>query len=394
MKPLDGIKVLDLTHAISGPTCTATLRQLGADVTKVEPPGTGDDFRHYTEHAGLPGMSIPFAAVNAGKKSITLNLKSDKGREIALKLAEGADILVENFRPGVIARLGLGYEALSAVNPRIIALSLSGFGQSGPLKDWGAYDHIAQAVSGMAMMNSTQSGPLKVGMPIVDSFSGYLGVIAILAALRKRDSTGVGEYLDVAMLDAALKLIGTSVSVWSYTGQSPKGTGNRGYRLVATAEFYPTADGWIALGANHQHQIEAMFKAFGHPEVIRDERFRDHKSRVQNYDALRQWLLDYLATRGAEEIEAELTSAGVPAAMIRDIGQIASHPHIKERGLLDKVMLPNADRLLEVVGPGFSVEPEDEPMTVPTLGQHTDELLSQLGFDGGRIDRLRSKGIV
>ncbi|MFL6728165.1 MAG: CaiB/BaiF CoA transferase family protein [Sphingomicrobium sp.] len=394
MKPLVGIKVLDLTHAISGPTCTAMLRQLGAEVIKVEPPKVGDDFRHYTEHAGLPGMSIPFAAVNAGKKSITLNLKSDEGRKIALELAADADIFVENFRPGVIARLGLGYDNLRAVNQRIIALSLSGFGQSGPLRDWGAYDHIAQAVSGMAMMNANESGPLKVGMPIVDSFSGYLGVIAILAALRHRDLTGVGEYLDVAMLDAALKLIGTSVSVWSYTGESPKGTGNRGYRLVATAEFYPTGDGWIALGANHQHQIEALFRAFGHPEMIADPRFRDHPARVENYEALRAWLIDYLAGRRAEDLEVELTSVGVPAAMIRDIGQVASHPHLQQRGLLENAILSGTGDRLQVVGPGFEVDEEPTATVVPALGEHTEQVLSSIGYKGAEIARLRQERVI
>ena len=394
MNPLDGIKVLDLTHAISGPTCTQMLRQLGAEVVKVEPPLKGDDFRHYTEHAGLPNLSIPFAAVNAGKKSLTLNLKSEEGQEIALRLAGEADILVENFKPGVLARLGLGPEKLRAANPRLIALSLTGFGQAGPFRDWGAYDHIAQAMSGMAMMNATQSGPQKVGMPIVDSFSGYLAVIAILAALRKRDATGEGETIDVAMLDAALKLIATGVSVYSYTGEAPKGTGNRGYRLVATAEFYPTAEGWIALGANHQHQIAAMFRAFGHETMIEDPRFNDHKARVAHYDALKAWLTDYLAGRRAEEVEAELTAAGVPAAMIRDVGQISDHPHLAQRGLLQDALLPGADAPIKVVGPGFAVEPEDGLPAVPELGAHNDELLAGLGYDPAGIARLRAEGIV
>lgn len=393
MRALEGIKVLDLTHAISGPTCTQMLRQLGADVIKIEPPRKGDDFRHYTEHAGLPGMSIPFAALNGGKKSVTLNLKSVEGQQIARRLATGADIVVENYRPGVLARLGLGYDVLSADNPSIILLSLSGFGQSGPLKDWGAYDHIAQAVSGMAMMNAGNDGPQKVGMPIIDSFSGYLGAFAILAALRKRDATGRGEHLDVSMLDAALKLIATSVSVYFYTGEAPMGTGNRGYRLVATAEYYPTADGWIALGANHQHQIEAMFRAFGHPDMIADPRFADHRARVENYDALKAWLTAYLATRSAAELEAELTAAGVPAAMIRDVGQIVEHPHIRRRGLLEDVLLPGSEDPLKVVGSGFDAWTGDTPV-VPVLGADTDEVLTSLGYSAGDMERLRAEGVI
>jgi crotonobetainyl-CoA:carnitine CoA-transferase CaiB-like acyl-CoA transferase len=246
----------------------------------------------------------------------------------------------------------------------------------------------------MAMMNAGPAGPQKVGMPIVDSFSGYLGVIAILAALRKRDATGEGEYLDVAMLDAALKLIPTGVSVWSYTGEAPKGTGNRGYRLVATAEFYPTGDGWIALGANHQHQIEALLRAFGHEALIEDPRFCDHRARVENYDALKAWLTDYLAGRRAEDVEAELTAAGVPAAMIRDVGQIASHPHMVERGLLQEAILPGADRPLATVGPGFAVEPDAQAPVVPTLGADTDTVLVGLGYGESDIARLRAEGVV
>ncbi|QAY75288.1 CaiB/BaiF CoA-transferase family protein [Sphingosinicella sp. BN140058] len=394
MNALDGIKVVDLTHAISGPTCTQMLRQLGAEVIKIEPPEVGDAFRHYTEHAGLPKMSIPFAAVNAGKKSVTLNLKSPEGLAIARRLASEADIVVENFRPGVLARLGLGYETLRADNPGVILLSLSGFGQTGPMKDWGAYDHIAQAVSGMAVMNANADGPQKVGMPIVDSFSGYLGVIALLAALRKRDATGVGEYCDVAMLDAALKLIATGVSVWSYTGEAPKGTGNRGYRLVATAEFYPTADDWIALGANHQHQIAAMFRVFGHGEMIDDPRFRDHQARVENYAALKAWLTDYLSARSAADLERDLTAAGVPAARIRDVGQIAADPHLAQRGLLHQAALSGTQQSLAVVGPGFKVEPPAEMPTVPRLGDDTDAVLAGLGYDEAAIARLRGAGIV
>ena len=241
MMPLSGIRVLDFTHAIAGPTATMTLAQLGADVIKVEPPKKGDDFRHYTEHAGLPGMSVPFAAVNAGKRSLALNLKDPRGVEIARDLAAKADVVVENFRPGVMARLGLGYEALSALNPGLIWLSLSGFGQSGPLRDRGAYDHIAQATSGMALMNATADGPLKIGIPVVDSFTGYLGALGVLAALRRRDATGVGEKLDVAMIDAALKIMGASASVWDYTGVSPRAPAIAGFALWRRRNIMPAA---------------------------------------------------------------------------------------------------------------------------------------------------------
>lgn len=394
MKPLGDIRVLDFTHAIAGPTCTQMLQQLGAEVIKVEPPEKGDDFRQYTEHAGLPGMSIPFAATNAGKKSVTINLKTDQGRAIARRLAASADVVVENYRPGVIARLGLGFDELAQGNPRLIMLSLSGFGQQGPLRDWGAYDHIAQAVSGMAVMNGTDAGPFKIGIPVVDCFSGYLGVIALLAALRERDATGLGKHIDVAMLDAALKIMGSAASVWSYTGVAPKGTGNRGFRLVATAEYYACADGWIALGANHQHQIEAMFAALGRAEVLQDPRFATHQARVDNYPALKGWLTEFLLGQSADELESLLTGAGVPAARLRDIGEIMQHPHMVMRGLAQKAALPGEAGLLDVLGPGFPVETGDAVPAVPALGADTDTVLGELGLDAAEVAALRAAGAI
>lgn len=394
MKPLAGIRVLDFTHAIAGSTCTQMLHQLGAEVIKIEPPGKGDDFRHYTEHAGMPGMSVPFAALNAGKRSVTLNLKSAEGKALALKLAEQADIVAENFRPGVIERLGLGWKVLAKANPRLIMISLSGFGQSGPLKDWGAYDHIAQAVSGMALMNGFDDKPFKIGLPVVDSFTGYLGVIAVLSALRERDQTGAGKRIDVAMLDAAIKIMGTAASMWSYTGVAPKGTGNRGFRLVATSEYYACSDGWIALGANMQHQIEVLFRVLGHPEMMEDARFATHAARVENYAALKGWLTEHLLSRSATELETALTAAGVPAAKLRDIGEALSHPHTVARGLTQDADLPGHDKPLAILGPGFAVERDEAMPHVPMLGEHTDVMLGELGLSAAEITELLTKGAV
>ncbi|MBC2667564.1 CaiB/BaiF CoA transferase family protein [Novosphingobium piscinae] len=388
MSPLAGLRVLDFTHAIAGSTCTQMLLQLGAEVIKIEPPGNGDAFRHYTEHAGAPGMSVPFAALNAGKRSVVLDLKTAAGRAVALRLAARADIVAENFRPGVIDRLGLGWSALHAVNPRLVMVSLSGFGQHGPLRDWGAYDHIAQAVSGMAMMNGFDERPFKIGLPVVDSFTGYLGVIGVLAALRERDAGGTGQHIDIAMLDAALKIMGTAAAMWSYTGVAPKGTGNRGFRLVATAEYYATADGWIALGANMQHQIEALFRELGHPELGSDPRFATHADRVAHYGELKAWLTTHLLTRNAAELELRLTAAGVPAARIRDIGEALSHPHVAARGLVQPADLPGHEDPLTVLGPGFAATPPAEPLRVPALGEHTGSVLAELGLSAAEIAAL------
>lgn len=394
MTPLSNVKILDLTHALSGPTCTQMLAQLGADVIKVEPPGRGDDFRHYTDHAGLPGLSIPFAAVNAGKRSITIDLRSERGREILFDLARKADVVVENFRPGTLDRLGVGFATLRAIKPALVCAAITGFGQTGPFRDWGAYDHIAQAMSGMAMMNATAEGPLKIGMPIVDSFSGYLAVIGILAALRQRDLTGEGATLDVAMLDAALKLNAVNVSTYCYTGEVPKSIGNRGFRLVATAEYYPTARGWIALGANHQPQVEALFRALGAPELADDPRFRDHAARVANYDALRLWLTDRLAQDTAASLEVTLTAARIPAARLRDIGEIAEDPYMAARGLLEPALLPGRDAPITVLGPGFGSRDAPPAATVPALGADRHAILRELGRSTEEIAALEAEGVI
>lgn len=393
MSALDGIRVLDFTHAIAGPTCTQMLQQLGAEVIKVEPPEKGDDFRHYTEHAGLPGMSVPFAAANAGKRSLTLNLKSPQGLEIARQLAAKADVVAENFRPGVIARLGLGYDALAAENPALIMVSLSGFGQIGPLRDWGAYDHIAQAMSGMAAMNGIDGKPFKIGLPVVDSFTGYLAVIGVLSALRERDASGRGQRVDVAMLDAALKLMGSAASVWSFTGEAPKGTGNRGFRLVATAEFYACKDGWIALGANHQHQVERSFEVLG-VDWLSDARFATHPARVTHYAELKSKITATVLQRSRDELETALTAAGVPAAGIRDVGEALSHPHMASRGLVEEAALPGIDRPLAVLGPGFDAGRDGRAGAVPALGADTDAVLGELGYDAAAIAALRAGGVV
>jgi crotonobetainyl-CoA:carnitine CoA-transferase CaiB-like acyl-CoA transferase len=192
------------------------------------------------------------------------------------------------------------------------------------------------------------------------------------------------------MVDAALKIMGSSASVWSYTGASPQGTGNRGFRLVATAEYYATAEGWIALGANHQHQIELLFEAIGHPEMLTDPRFADHQARVNNYAALKGWLTEYLLTREAAELENQLTAAGVPAAMLRDVGQIMSHPHLATRGLVQEARLPGHEALLATLGPGFAVETDAQPPLVPTLGADTEAVLGELGYSAEDIARLRA----
>ena len=398
MNVLEGIKVLDFTHALSGPTCTNMLGMLGAKIIKVERPVVGDDFRHYIEHAGAPGMSIPFAAANSGKYSVTVNVKHPEGRRIVDRLIDECDILVENFRPGTMERLGLGQHAVRQRNPRIIYCSISGFGQHGPLKDWTAYDNIVQAMCGLARANADpEAPPHNIPFPIIDTFTGYVAAIAVLGALEQRHRTGKGDYIDVAMLDSAFKLMSTAVTHYFTDGTLPKSRRNRGFRLVATSDTYKTRDGYIAIAANHQHQIEAFCRVVGRMDLIEDPRFAIHEARVKNFEALKQWLTDFFAEQSAEELEPALANAGVPVAMVRNLGQIVDRPHLKERGTFLESTLSGTEQTIKTVGPGFTMASQErgkDAGPVPRLGEHTDEVLRTLGYSDAEIQSLREQRAI
>jgi CoA:oxalate CoA-transferase len=383
MSALSGITVLDFSHALAGPLSTYHLALLGADVIKIERPVVGDDLRHYTVHAGLKDMSAPFVAANGGKRSITLDLKSDEGREAVHRLAQRADVVVENFRPGVPKNLGIDYESLKAINPGIIYASITGFGASGELKDWAAYDHIVQAMSGIMWLNGEpDQGPLKVGLPFADTFSGYLCAFAIMTALFQRTRTGMGQNIDVGMLDATLVLLAQGIATFEIGGTTPIRTGNRGYRMVATADTYETRDGFLSIGANHQHQFEAMARALGHGDMLSDPRFATHEARSENNDALRGLLERFFADQSASELELTLAAVGVPVAKVRNIPEIVRHAHIQERDLFIQTRVPGLDRALPLAGSGFRFNDETprRSVEVPTIGQHTNEILRELGM--------------
>jgi CoA:oxalate CoA-transferase len=384
MQPLEGMRVADFTHIMAGPYATHLLRLLGAEVIKVEAPGRGDAMRYYGNDRAYDGMAPAFIAVNAGKKSISLDLKHPGSLEAARRLIARSDVVVENFRPGVMTRLGLGYAQARDLKPDIVYCSVSGYGQSGPLRDWPAIDNIVQATSGMMSLGGDPGDPpMRVGFPVVDTLTGQTAAFAILAALLRRLRGGQGEYIDVAMMDASLAFMASAVVPLLVTGQPMERTGNTGYSGQPTAAMFEAADGnLVSLGVVQQSQFESLARLLGKGEWLDDPRFATPDLRRANTSTLRSLLSAVLRQRPAADWEALLSAAGVPCGMVRDVAQASALPHLEQRGLKIPLKVPglpvsedvailNAGFLFDSDGPTLSDPP-------PTAGQHTEELLRWL----------------
>ena len=398
MKPLEGVRVIDFTQVFAGPFCTYQLSLLGAEVIKVEAPGGGDALRGYGHGAGdaMGGMGGSFISINGGKKSVAVNLKPEAGKALLRSLIESGDILVENFRNGVMERNGFSWEACKALNPRLVYASMSGFGSTGPYKDWPAFDHTMQAMTGMMSLNGEPGDPpMKVGFPVIDAFTGYVAAFGILAALRQRDQTGEGQLVDVSMFDASLVLMTSMVVPYLNAGQQPKQLGSRGYSGSPTSDLFAARDGHVSLGANTQPQYEALCRAIGAPQLVDDPRFKTLKDRIANDVALRAAIEGIFATDDAEVWEARINAAGVPASKLRTVFEACSLPHLAERGL----MIPNKmsqkdDRDITVLNNGFRADWNGIDTPSPMLGQHTDEVLISLGISEREIAALRQEGAI
>lgn len=384
-QPLAGVRVADFSHVIAGPLATQFLCLLGAEVIKVEPP-TGDVLRNYTQRKELRGMAEPFIGANAGKKSIILDLKSDFGREAARKLIATCDIMVENFRPGVIDRLGLGYEAVREINPGLIFCSISGYGQDGPMRDYPAIDQIIQSVSGlMGLSGEPDSGPMRVGFPIVDTYSALLAAFAIQAAYiqRERDPERRGQYIDMSMLDASLVMMSSVVNPLVISNIEPKRTGNRGFSLAPTADTFETAENAITIGAVQQNQYERLCAALGRPDLLSDPRFADPDSRMAHDRELQAELTAAFKTKTALEWEVILSQAGVPAGAVRPVRDVLKLPQLEGRNLMLEVDVPNqAVQRTSILNAGFRFAHDGPGVSAPPPlpGEHTEEILSELGL--------------
>jgi CoA:oxalate CoA-transferase len=392
-------RVLDLTNVLAGPFCCYQLAQVGAEVIKVEVPGSGDLGRQLGADPELNsrGMGASFLAQNAGKRSITLNLKSAKGRDAFFRLLATADVLVENFRPGVMERLGLDYAALKAVKQDIIYCAISGFGQDGPLKFNPAYDQIIQGLCGvMSVTGDAQSAPLRVGYPVADTMGGMTAAFAIAAALVRRERTGQGEFIDVSMLEASLVTMGWAVSNWLIAGVRPEPMGNENMTASPSGTFR-TGSGLLNVAANKQEQFETLCRLIGREELIADPRFSGREDRKRRRFELKAEIERALAARSAQDWSALLNKNGVPAGEVLDVPAVLEHPQVLERGLLKTFeSVPHVHRPVRVARSGFRLASGDpQPASPPpALGADTRDVLEELGFSKREIDELAREGAI
>ena len=393
--PLRGIRILDLTNVLAGPFCCHQLAHMGADVIKVETPGTGDLARQLgadpARNANLMGIS--FLAQNPGKRSITLNLKSASGKRILKELVQKADALVENFRPGVMARLDLDYETLRKANPRLVYCAISGFGQDGPLAKLPAYDQIVQGMSGvMSITGDGDTAPYRVGYPMGDTIGGMTAAFAVAAALANK-AEDRGTFIDVSMLEAVIATMGWVVSNHLIAGQAPIPNGNDNFTASPSGTF-KTADGVMNIAANKQEQFEALCEIIDNPSLARDPRFADRKDRLANRSALTAELEVAFATAPTNEWVEKLTTNGVPTGPVWSVPEALAHPQLADRGLLQTHRVGSED--LQLVGIGAKLDGiapgVDSPP--PTLGEHTNDILSELGYDKAQISGLKEEGAI
>ena len=377
-RPLSGIRILDLTNVLAGPYCSYQLTLLGAEVVKVELPGQGDLARHLGSDPELnaAGIGASFLAQNAGKKSVEFDLKDPGDQAVFRDMVGGADVLLENFRAGVLARMGFGWPVLRELNPRLVYCAISGFGQTGPMRHAPAYDQVIQGLSGiMSITGTPETAPLRVGFPICDTVGGLMAALSIAAALTGRAETGTGCFLDVSMLEAAISAMGWPVSNYLVAGVAPEPMGDQNATAAPSGTF-DAADGPLNIAANRQEQFETLCRLVGLPGLVSDPRFADREARKRNRDKLNEELNAALRARKAGEWERLLTAEGVPAARILTVPQALELDQLAYRGLFTDLPYPDGSaRTLRVTGNGVQVDGEPlRPRTPPPLlGQHNRE---------------------
>jgi CoA:oxalate CoA-transferase len=394
---LDGIKVLDLTNVLSGPFASLHLALLGAEVIKIENPKDGDLARKLgiVPEYNKKLMGTSFLAQNANKKSVTLNTKSPEGKEIFKRLVKDADVVIENFRPGVMDRLGIGYKVLRELNPKLVYCGISGFGQTGPDADKPAYDQIIQGLSGeMAVNGDERLNPLRAGFPVCDTVGGMNAAFAVMAALFHRERTGEGQCIDVALLDSIMPLMGWVVANLLIGGQEPAVMGNDNFTAAPSGTF-KTQDGYINIAANKQEQWEAVCEVLDLPALKTDPRFQERDTRKKNRKALTPLLEARLTEKPTLHWVEALNARDVPSGEILSLKQALRQPQVAHRGVLQKVNVPNLGEI-EVFGLTALFDRTSASVTSPppALGEHNVEILGRLGYTEAQLAELKKKAVI
>jgi crotonobetainyl-CoA:carnitine CoA-transferase CaiB-like acyl-CoA transferase len=390
---LEGIRVLDLTQIMAGPFCTMLLADLGAEVIKIENPRGGDDSRRMAPPY-YNGESAAFMAMNRNKYGIAIDIRTTPGKQALWRLIESADVLVENFRPGTMTRLGFGFEEVHARYPALVYCSISGFGQTGPYRERGGFDLVAQAMSGVLSVTGSPEEPAKVGVPISDLNAGLYASHAILAALLSRMRTGEGQYIDTSLFEAALAYtIWESNEYWA-TGVAPQRLGTA-HRLSAPYQVFATANGWIAIGAANQRNWELLARAMGRDDLLQNASFATNADRMTNLARLVETLTVTMKTRTTEEWLQVFDEAGVPSGPVLTLGEVYQHPQVKARAMDIEVQHPIAGNIHTI---GFPVKYSSTPgqmyRPAPVLGQHTFVMLESLGYSSELCRQLEIDGVV
>ena len=392
--PLAGIRVIELAQIMAGPTCGMLLADMGADVIKVEKMPGGDDTRGYSEPS-IAGESAAFMMLNRNKRGIAVNLKTPGGLEVVKKLLADADVVTENYRKGTLEKLGLGYDVLRELNPRLVYCAISGYGRTGPYADKPGFDLILQGFAGiMSVTGEPGRQPVKSGTSIADINAGILAALGIVSALQARSRTGRGQMVETSLMEAAVQQMYWQAAIHFATGADSGPTGSA-HILTAPYQAFPTSDGWINIGGANQSNWERIARAIGKPELIDDPRFRNNGERMKNLEALVPLISERTRARSSAEWIREFESAGVPVGPINRIGQVLADEQVKAR---DMVVEVEHSRVGKTRATGLPIKFSETPGGVrrgaPTLGEHTNEVLSSLGYDAAAIARLRDEGAV
>lgn len=406
--PLTGVRILDFSHVLSGPYATHILGAMGAEIIKIERPGIGDGLRDLAVRPQQLGLAPAFAGCNAGKRSLAVDFTTAAGRGIIERLVRSSQVLVENFKPGELERRGLGPARIAELNPDMISCSISAWGRSGPWAERGGYDHVMQAATGMMLLQgaSEEDPPTKVGFPAIDVATGMLGAIAVLGALMRKRAGETGPIsIDLSMADASLTLMGPIASRYLNGGQAPGRVGNAGFVGSPGANVFPTADGWIAVAANTLSQFDALCVVLGHPEFATAPDYLSMRPKSPGAmlrglatPALHEALCQACRARNSADWEERLNEAGVPASSVRTLPEYLDGPYRDTPGIGASMPEPRlgADVMQEILGLGFrwNGAPSTIAEAAPTLGEHSDAVLQDLGYSGDEIAQLRQDRVV